>query len=339
MIAPALLRDPARMAMKSLHKHPALHFLLLGSLLYLVQSTIVVPSTQSARTNSIQISKTDIDAALQQWIRSTGRFPSEFERQRIIEAQIDDEILVREGIDRDWNHTDSLIQRRLIQNMRFLNEDPSIKDEELLRRAYRLDMDRSDLVVRRRLIARMELELTARERNREIGEDELRSYYEQHQAQFIAPSQIRLTQVFLSRDRRGTRLTHDAEALLHALTAKRVPPEDIDQQGDPLLFPNHLTSMTQDQLAARFGPAFAEGAFQATPGTWVGPIPSSYGAHLVWVHEQIPSKPPDLDSIRTRVISELRRERERQALQSALTVLRADYEVISTMAAGTTPSQ
>jgi len=281
----------------------------------------------------------DIDAALQQWIRSTGRYPSDSERQGIIDAQIDDEILVREGIDRDWNHTDPLIQRRLIQNMRFLNDDPSIKDEELLRRAYSLGMDRSDLVVRRRLIARMELELTARERNRKIGEEEIRSYYKQHQARFIEPSQIRLTQVFLSQDRRGTQLSRDAEALLHTLKTKRVSPEDIDGQGDPLLFPNHLTSMTQTQLASRFGTAFAKGVFEAKPGTWTGPIPSSYGAHLVWVHELLPAKLPDLDSIRTRVVSELRREREQQALRSALGLLRADYEVILAMGEPPTPSQ
>jgi hypothetical protein len=49
---------------------------------------------------------------------------------------------------------------------------------------------------------------------------------------------------------------------------------------------------------ARFGAGFATRLAAAEPGAWFGPVPSSYGLHLVWIRERSPAVTPSLDAVR-----------------------------------------
>ncbi len=50
-----------------------------------------------------------------------------------------------------------------------------------------------------------------------------------------------------------------------------------------------------------FGLRFAREVARVEPGRWAGPIASSYGQHLVWIHERSPERAAELASVRGQV--------------------------------------
>src|SRR5437773_8464741 len=61
--------------------------------------------------------------------------------------------------------------------------------------------------------------------------------------------------------------------------------------------------------------------------TWVGPVRSSYGLHLVWVHAREPGRTPALAEVRGRVVRRWLRERSEQREREAMEEMRARYVV------------
>ena len=115
--------------------------------------------------------------------------------------------------------------------------------------------------------------------------------------------------------------------LLAELASRRVPPEEAVRLGDPLLVPARLPLSTPSALARRLGAGFARAAAQAEPGRWSGPLPSSYGLHLVWVHERSAGVLPPLAEIRSELRATWLAEHERLALRRTLARLRASTQV------------
>jgi hypothetical protein len=133
---------------------------------------------------------------------------------------------------------------------------------------------------------------------------------------------VRLSHVFLSRDRRSTALDADAEALLARLRSEGIAAERASELADPFLFPSALPPRSERELAKTFGPEFAARAVALRAGEWAGPIPSAYGSHLVWVHDRTPPALAELDAVRNEIREALLVERGRRALREYLEELR-----------------
>jgi hypothetical protein len=190
-----------------------------------------------------------------------------------------------------------------------------------------LELDRSDLVVRRRLVSRMRLELAREARLEEPSNAELQALLDASPQRFRVPARVRLTQLFLSRDRRDATLEADASSLLRELRAAGTAPPDALARSDPSLLPRHLPLSSEAQLSARFGPEFARRAHALEPGGWQGPVASSYGLHLVWVHETQATRMPSLDEVRNVLRASWRAERERASVRAALSELRSNVDL------------
>ena len=306
-------------------RSPLLHFIAIGGLLYWAAAN------REAPPEILEVSAVEIAQLTNQWQRSTGRDPNPTELDRLIDQFIDDALLVRVARSLGWDRNDPVIQRRLIQNLRFLDPESEASDAQILSDAYALKMERSDIVVHRRLLERIRLMLAERARGREPSEAELNAYLEAHREKFLRPAQIRVTQVHLSRDRRGTGLHEDATALVESLTALALDPDrdlaEVTSHGDPFLLQSSLPLWSQRRLGQRFGHEFATAAFRLKVREWSGPVVSSYGEHAVWVHERRAEKLPALDEIRDNVRAELHREWEAEALREAKMRLRTGVEI------------
>src|SRR5207249_154686 len=55
-------------------------------------------------------------------------------------------------------------------------------------------------------------------------------------------------------------------------------------------------------LAARTGERRPTDTERAETRTWIGPVPSPYGLHLVWVEARVPGTPPPFEAVRERVL-------------------------------------
>jgi hypothetical protein len=298
-------------------RSPLLHFLIAGGLLY-----AVLAERQPEAVPVVVISETDVAELEADWRRQTGRAPSEAELQSLIDARVDDELLLGEAFALGWHRSDLIARRRLLQNQRFLDPDTELDEEALLRRAYEQGMDRSDIVVRRRLLQKVILTVSSAARLDEPDDATLQAYLDANAARFERPERIRLDHIFLSRDRRPGHLVADATALGERLAAQAPAPEQAASLSDPFLLSYSLPLWSESMLGQRLGADFARDAFAAPDGQWSGPIASSYGLHFVWVRERRAADLPPLDELRTRLRAAVLREREQAALQAHLAALR-----------------
>jgi hypothetical protein len=144
-----------------------------------------------------------------------------------------------------------------------------------------------------------------------------------HASHYTRPESIRVTHIFLSRDRRGEKLGDDVSRMAERIAQEAPNPNDAVAWSDPLLIANDLPLWSEDQIARRLGPDFARGAFEADERRWAGPVASSYGVHFVWLHERIPASLARLDLVRAEVRGAVLEQREREAIEQHLADLRS----------------
>lgn len=298
---------------------PLLHFLLLGGALFAFRQAWLPPVEPFA----VAVTAADIRDLRAGWTQQTGRPPTQRELDALIESAIDDALLLEEAFARGWHRTDAVVQRRLIQNQRFLAPDDPAPDAALLERAWAQGMDRSDIVVRRRLIERMRLTIQATAHDEMPTREALAAWLAEHPDRFVRPARTRLSHVYRSRDRRGDALARDAAALGERLAAESLSPEAAARLSDPFLVSTDLPLWSESAIARQLGPGFAAAAMTAPVGEWSGPIESAYGLHWVFVHERQPAGRPPLDEVAAAVQGEVLREREQAAMRAHLHALRA----------------
>jgi hypothetical protein len=239
-----------------------------------------------------------------------------------ISAPSDEELLEREARRLGLGSDDSAVRRRLVRNLRFLGEGNAAGEEADYEEALALGLDRSDLVVRRRLVQRLELRALAWARASEPSDAELAALLAREPARFALPARVRLSHVFLSRDRHGAGLAAADRAVGRRLVG--LEPERARGLGDPFLLGAQLPPRTQAELAASFGEAFARAVVALPPGSWSGPIASSYGLHRVFVQERTPSRAARLEEVRGALREAVFAERAEQVLADWLRRLRSE---------------
>ncbi len=316
------------MNLRPLARKPLVHFMLAGAVLSGLQT--LSGGRAPAAPAAVVVTAARVEALAADWRRATGRHPSEDELERAIEDWVDRELLFRAALDQGLQRSDALVQRRLIQNQRFLEDREDGEDEtgrlddlddaKLLERAFALGLERSDPVVRRRLIERMRSILLAAAPAAPPPPSALSQ-------EPTAVPWTRLTQVPLTRDRHGAGLSRAARSLLEQLRSEGLGPDDpaLEVLGDPLLIPRLLSRTDAPGLTRRFGPDFADAALRAPERRWSGPVPSSYGLHLVWIHERgsWQAEPPAHESAAATLP-----KGQQASLRRGLQILRQDVDVI-----------
>jgi len=272
---------------RSLVRAPALHFVLLGGLLYAV------------------------DAWWPRRLEPLAGTP-----------RSDEEILLQEALALGLDHTDRFVRTRLAGLVRVVDADAVEDAPRLEREARRLGLERHDLVVRRHLVQAMELAL-AHAGPREWPNDEmLAAYVARHPDRFAQPARMRFSHVFFTRDRPGAPPAAAATAALARLDA-RTPAHPVPGAvGDAFLAGSEIAA-SDPEVARTFGPGFAAAVERLPLDRWAGPLPSSYGWHLVLVHERTPAVVPPLDAIRSRVVHAVLAEQAAARLERRLAERRA----------------
>jgi hypothetical protein len=100
----------------------------------------------------------------------------------------DRELLFRVALARGLHEEDTIVRRRLAQNMRFALDLPQAPEAELVDQALALGMHESDLVVRRRLVQKMLLLLEAHADALEPSDEELRAWCRAHPQRWLQPA-------------------------------------------------------------------------------------------------------------------------------------------------------
>jgi hypothetical protein len=305
-------------------RSPALHYAGLGALLF-----AAVTSRGSAPPAArLVIPASRVEAAVQEYTQLSGRPLTPEERQRVLRAVVDEEILYayarRLGLDKE-----PVVERRLSQIATFVTENPheAKSTQERADEARLLGLTDGDLVVRRILVDGARRLIRAAVLVHEPSEAMLEAYLREHPDEFRLPARTRLSQVTVDPRRHGPQTADDARALLARLRAEGVPPEQAAAYGDSGFVAAHLPVLSDVELVRRFGHRFVQQLAALPTGAWEGPIPSRYGLHLVFVEERLPARVAALDAVRKDVRARVRATLADAWLATRLAQLRVEFQI------------
>ena len=194
--------------------------------------------------------------------------------------------------------------------------DDYVREEVYYREALGLGLDRDDTVIRRRLMQKMEF-LTAGSAA-EVAPDDatLRAYFAAHSERFARAPRVTFEQVVLGED--------DPAAALAALNAGAAP----DTIGRGSLLPPAMEAAAQATVDGAFGEAFFAEVAALTPGSWQGPVESTFGQHLVLLEKLEPGATPPFEGVRAAVEADWRQHIAADQREAGYQALRDRYTVV-----------
>jgi hypothetical protein len=204
-----------------------------------------------------------------------------------------------------------------------------IREEVFYREAKAMGLDQDDVIVRRRMRQKFEFlseDLAAR--SGPPTEQELEAYLQQHPEKYREEPALTFEHIFFNREKRGKAAESEAKAMLTRLNGKNGAAIDVETLGDTFLLPFRFEKASAGETARLFGEDFGKQLATVEPGPWAGPLESSYGLHLVRVHQRLPGVTPLLAKVHESVLRDLLNERRHQALEAQYAKLREHYTVV-----------
>ena len=201
--------------------------------------------------------------------------------------------------------------------------DTYVHDEILYREGMAQGLGRDDPVIRRRVLQKYEIILEEAGGQAAPTDADLAAYLNAHRTDFAHPATVTFDQVFFDTSASSA----EVERAFDAARRAAVRGADPTTLGQDSLLPRHVEAASAERIAQDFGPTFAKGLTEAPIGQWTGPVPSSYGAHLVRVTARAPPSLPPLAAVRASVAREWEADRRRRALTANYDKLRSDYDV------------
>jgi hypothetical protein len=302
-------------------KKPWLHFLVLGLCLFMAgRWAFPVPKPVLGPPNK---------ARLQAMIENYGQFSrdeiSPALLSRFVDAELRDELLFREALQRDLQYRDAAIEQRIIRNMRFLDADTQADDATLVEQGYALRLPLTDEVIRRRLVQIMERLIVASARIAPPTSDEIAARYQRDISSWLEPPLYSFSHVFLSVERVG-----EMPDLIAKVEADQMSSEQARALGAPFLSGYDFKLQSAEQMSRVFGAVFAEQltALDPVPGDWVGPITSAFGQHYVFIAAVQPERTMPLEEVSLKIEGALVREAEERAVDDWVSNALIGYEVV-----------
>lgn len=287
--------------MKQLFKQPLLHFLLLGSALFLLFAFVSPRSGVAPGDKTIVVNR-DMLLTFMQY-RSQAFNRQHFERQ--LYAMTKEE------------------RRQLINDL--------VREEVLYREALTMGLNDNDYVIKRRMVQKLEYLtqgfITA---GASLSESAIEAYYKEHLQEYYIQPSVTFTHVFFDYEHHGreqaARLSRNT---LRELNEKQVGYTDAGHYGDRFLYHSNYVERAPDYVAAHFGAATAESIFALTPDDkhWYGPFESAYGLHLVMLTRNSSGRVPALSEIHDRVREDAEQQSNHQKTETAINDLIKSYSV------------
>lgn len=299
---------------------PWIHFILLGLVLFQLQRVFfpeprpVVGPLSDARVATLK----------QQWVASTGALPQPEQLSRIVDAELDRDMLFQRALDMELHLYDSVVYQRLLRNMYFLGLNEGNTEQQMYEQALEMRLHLGDEVIKRRLIQVMEQLLLASNPPAPVTESDVEQAFAARREELRRQPRYSIEQLYFKREREA-----EVPQVIATIAREQLSPADALKLSSPFLPGYEFRSQTPEQLARHFGAAFVMNLEQAMPRaqTWVGPVRSTYGLHYVWVDAIESAREANLEEVRAQLTRDLDSQHRAQALDAAIGRLRQEYEV------------
>ena len=243
----------------------------------------------SDQSKRIIFTKADINRLSLMWQKQRQRPPTQVEMKGLIEQQIREQVMYREALAMGLDQNDSIVRRRLAQKVEFISADLAALIEP--------------------------------------SEKDLAEYLAAHSDKFEIPARLSFDQIYLSTDKRGAGVEDDVARLLAKLE-KAGSGTDITKYGDRFMLGQQHVRLTEHDVARLFGKDFASQLFTLAGGTWLGPIKSGYGLHLVRIDDKTAARQPELKMVQDKVRNEWMNQQRRTIDKAFYQSLRQRYEIV-----------
>jgi hypothetical protein len=201
-----------------------------------------------------------------------------------------------------------------------------IREEAAYREALALQLDRDDMIVRRRLRQKLEFVSDTLATRTEPSDAELQSFLQAHRETFQTEPRFSFHQIYFNPQLHGESLHRDVARVVEHLQQAGLGARDHDL-GDPFLLEQNFDNVSLSDLKKTFGEQFALAISALRVDSWLGPIDSGYGVHLVYVTKHADSHLPALAEVREQVRREYLDAKRREATDKFYQALLSHYRV------------
>ena len=300
---------------------PWIHFLVIGAALFWLQGQVF----PEPRPVIGPLAQARIDGLQQQWFATVGRLPSDEQMARMIDVELDRDMLFQRGLELELHLYDTVVYQRLLRNMHFLGLAEGKSDRELYDEALDMRLHLGDEVIKRRIIQIVEQLLLAANPPAQPTAVEIEAEFQARREDLRRPARYSIEHLYFSREREA-----EVEEVAARIETQGLTAEQARSFSSPFLPGYVFLRQTPDQLARHFGAAFVKNLIDAGPraGAWLGPVRSTYGLHYVFVSEIEPDRDATLDEVRSLLERDLSSRARNAALAEGIDKLRENYEVL-----------
>mgnify|MGYP001555650397 CR=1 FL=1 len=229
-------------------------------------------------------------------------------------AQIANEYALQFGSQPDAPTLKALVQRDL-------------HDEILFRQGLAMGLDKDDEIVRRRVVQKMQFLLQDLHPPAEPTDAELTAFYNAHKDRYVQPAHVTFSHIYFTSGSGGPDAAKKrAETILAKLPAGTTRAPDL---GDPFPDLYDFSNYDVEQVSRLFGHTpFADALFKAPVGKWSGPFRSAYGWHLIYIDARKSDEQPPLSKVRDAVRTDYLQDAQDKANHAAFADLARQYTIV-----------
>ena len=232
--------------MKRFFTEPFIQFLILGGLLFLLVSYI--QSKKDTASRAITVGNEQVNLMIVNYKTQTGNLPNKQQLDAMIDNYISEEISYREAIKMGLDKDDEIIRRRLSQKFDFLQTDLTETVPPT--------------------------------------EADLKQFYTANPGLFSNDASVSFSHIYFSTDHRSDSAAKQM-ALQVLLQLKQTSLQRAPEKGDRFPLQYDYTQQSKLDIQQNFGDQpMTEELFKAPLNTWLGPVQSGYGWHLVFISKR-----------------------------------------------------
>ncbi len=262
---------------------------LAGLLIALIASTQIERASLEqtgaiARINDAHIDRTEYATALQALLADKTKSPTSKDRRLVLDRLIEEELLVQRGIE-----------------IGLLDGDAAV----------------------RKAVARAVIDFAmTRNAQKQISEDELRSFYAANKARFTPAARLQIERLFVRRSDDAAADMARLDSVRAALRQGQDFTEATLQLGDAILPPLPRSLLPRKKMYDYLGPRLTETASRLPGASISDAIADGDGWHFLRVVRSEPGIPPEFEDIRPQILNAMQRASDDAALIEYLTWLK-----------------
>jgi peptidyl-prolyl cis-trans isomerase C len=204
--------------------------------------------------------------------------------------------------------------------------DREIEEEMLFRQGLALGLDRKDELVRRRVVQKMQFLLNDVRPPAEPADGELRAFYSSHADRYATPARVTFSHVYFSSERGdGPARARAVQALKQLGPKGRHAEESGDPFPDLSHFAAYDARQVERLFGKT---EMADALFSAPSGRWMGPYESAYGWHLIHVDTRQDGARQAFTAVRDKVRTDYLLDAQERANRQAMSQLASEFTVV-----------